>query len=147
MKKKSSKKQTLTLHSLIVALSFWGTAVRALLFSLLAAAVFVVALSETTTATAIDYEILVLIYVLGSFLLLDFGYVMIARAYRLRRAVDISMLLAADVILALLYIAPKVVVTSDLNARTDPLLFVIFVPLVILSLRMLLGILFGKLSR
>lgn len=147
MKKKSSKKQTLTFHSLIVALSFWGTAVRALLFSLLAAAVFVVALSETTTATAIDYEILVLIYVLGSFLLLDFGYVMIARAYRLRRAVDISMLLAADVILALLYIAPKVVVTSDLNARTDPLLFVIFVPLVILSLRMLLGILFGKLSR
>ena len=148
MTKKSSKNtQNLTLHSLIGALSFWGTAVRAMLFAFLAAAVFIVALSEAKTDTAVDGEVLVLIYVLGSFLLLDFGYVLIARAYTLQRGLDLLVLFAADVLLALLYIAPKLVVTSDITVRTHPLLFVVFIPIIVLGVRMLTGMLFGRRGR
>ena len=148
MTKKSTKKTpTLTLHSLIGALSFWGTAVRTMLFTFLAAAVFVVALTEASTDAAVDSEILVLIYVLGSFLLLDFGYVLVARASTLQRAIDLLALFAADILLALLYIAPKLVVTNDISVRTNPLLFVIFIPIIVLSLRMLVGMLFGRRGR
>ena len=146
-KKTTKQKQTLTLHSLIGALSFWGTAVRTLLFGFLALAVFIVALSEATTETGVDGEVVVLIYVLGSFLLLDFGYVLIARSYLLQRGLDLLALFVADIILALLYIAPKLVVNSDITVRTNPLLFVIFIPIVVLSLRMLVGMLFGRRQR
>ena len=146
-KKTTKQNQTLTLHSLIGALSFWGTAVRTLLFGFLALAVFIVALSEATTETGVDGEVVVLIYVLGSFLLLDFGYVLIARSYLLQRGLDLLALFVADIILALLYIAPKLVVNSDITVRTNPLLFVIFIPIVVLSLRMLVGMLFGRRQR
>lgn len=146
-KKPSKKTPPLTLHALIGALSFWGTAVRAMLFAFLAAAIFIVALSEATTDAAVDGEILVLIYVLASFLLLDFGYVMIARAYALQRALDLLVLFVADVVLALLYIAPKLVVSSDITVRTNPLLFVVFIPIIVLSVRMLVGMLFGRRGR
>ena len=148
MTKKSTKNtQPLTLHGLIGALSFWGTAVRTLLFAFLAAAVFVVALSEATTDAAVDREILLLIYVLGSFLLLDFGYVLVARAYALQRALDLLVLFLADILLAVLYIAPKLVVTTDITVRTNPLIFVIFIPIIVLSGRMLVGMLFGRRGR
>lgn len=147
MTTKKTQKQSLTLHGLLVALSFWGTAVRTLLFSFLAAAVFVVALTETTSVNAIDNEVMVLIYVLGSFLLLDFGYVMVARAYPLQRGLDILALLAADLLVTMLYIAPKVVVSSHVTLKTDPLIYVIFIPIVALSMRILLGMLFGGRQR
>jgi hypothetical protein len=142
-KKSSPTKQTLTLHGLLGALSFWGTATRALLFGFLAVVVFIVALSEATTNAQIDTEMMILIYVLGSFLLLDFGYVLIARAYPLQKAVDILALFLADIFLAVLYIAPKVVVNSEVNVSVDPLVYVFFIPLIALALRMLVGILFG----
>lgn len=147
MTKKISPKQPLTLHSLLVALSFWGTAVRTLLFCFLAAAVFVVALTEATSSNAVDNEVLTLIYVLSSFLLLDFGYVMVARAYVLQRGLDALALIFADLLLALLYIAPKVVVNPDITLKTNPLLYVIFIPIVAIGMRMLLGMLFGKRQR
>lgn len=142
-KKSSQKKPPLTLHRLLIALSFWGTATRALLFSFLAAAVFLVAITEASFAGGLDREVMVLIYVLGSFLLLDFGYVLIARAYPIQRAVDVLALVIADALLALLYIAPKLVVSSNVALTTDPLIYVLFIPLVTLTLRMLLGLLFG----
>jgi hypothetical protein len=148
MTKKSSKeKPTLTLHVLLGALSFWGTAARTLLFTFLATAVFLVALTEVTVANAVDNEILILIYVLGSFLLLDFGYVMVARAYRMQGVLDMLVLIGAELILALLYIAPKLVVSPETVVRVNPLLFVVFIPIIVLSLRMLLGMLFGKRGR
>ena len=147
MTTKKTQKQSLTLHGLLVALSFWGTAVRALLFSFLAAAVFIVALTETASASGIDNEVMTLIYVMGSFLLLDFGYVMIARAYPLQRGLDVLALLVADIILTLLYVAPKLVVSSDVSLSVDPLIYVIFIPIVALGMRMLLGILFGGRQR
>ena len=80
-------------------------------------------------------------------LLNGIGYVMIARAYTLQRALDLLVLFVADTLLALLYIAPKLIVTSDITVRTNPLLFVIFIPIIILSVRMLAGMLFGRRGR
>lgn len=145
LRKKTSSQ--LTLHELIIALSFWGTAVRTMLFGFLAGAVFLVALTEAVNVSAADSEVMILIYVLGSFLLLDFGYVLVARTYRLRRLLDVPVLALADSLLALLYIVPKVVVDSAVTVRTDPLLFVIFIPLVVLALRMLVGMLYGTRQR
>lgn len=105
------------------------------------------ALTEVTVANEVDNEILILIYVLGSFLLLDFGYVMVARAYRMQGVLDMLVLIGAELILALLYIAPKLVVSSETVVRVNPLLFVVFIPIIVLSLRMLLGMLFGKRGR
>lgn len=151
MKKKSPKnnpvKNPLTLHGLLISLSFWGTAVRAFLFSFLALAVFLVALTEATNQAGVDAEVMTLIYVLGSFLLLDFGYVLVSRAYPLRRLIDIPSIFVADIMVALLYIVPKVVVESGVGAKTHPLIYVFFIPLVVLGLRILLGMLFTPVKR
>jgi hypothetical protein len=147
MKKRKSQNQPLTLHNLLVALSFWGTSVRLLLFLFLAAAVFIAALSETSTAAAVDTEIMTLIYVIGSFLVLDFGYVTIARAYVLQKGLDMLALLVADSIVMLLYIVPNLVVSDELTRRHDPLTFIVFVPLIVLTMRTLLGMLYGTRSK
>lgn len=145
MKKKSPKRtRSLSLHSLLGALSFWGTATRGFLFSFIALVVFASALSEASTEVAIDTEIMAFVYVLGSFLLLDFGYVLIARAYRLGSGIDRLALYVADIFLAALYFIPNLVVNPHIRLTTDPLLFIVFVPVVVLSLRMLVGILFGS---
>lgn len=145
MKKTSTS--SLTLHGLLAAISFWGTAVRTLLFAFLAVTVFLVALSEAGSASAFDSEVMVLIYVVGSFLLLDFGYVTVARAYKLLPGLDVLVLAVAELLVAALYIAPRLVVNPEVTLRTDPLLFVIFVPLVVLSMRTLIGMLFGSRTR
>jgi hypothetical protein len=147
MTKKTTQKYPLTLHALLVALSFWGTAVRTLLFSFLAVAVFLVALTEAATPAAVDNEVMTFIYVIGSFLLLDFGYVMVARAYILQKGLDVLALLIADILLALLYIAPKIVVSPGVVLKTSPLLYVIFIPIIAIGMRILLGMLFGRKQR
>lgn len=145
MKKKSSKKtRSLSLHSLLGAVSFWGTAARGLLFSFVALAIFASALSEATSEAGIDTEIMTFVYVLGSFLLLDFGYVLISRTYRVGSVIDRLALYTADLFLAALYFIPNLVVSPQIRLTTDPLLFIVFIPIVVLSLRMLVGILFGS---
>jgi hypothetical protein len=146
-KKKPAQKPSLTLHSLLGALTFWGTATRALLFSFLGAVTFIIALSEATSYTAVDNEVMTLIYVLCSFVLLDFGYVLIVRSYLLPKALDVLALVVADAVVALLYIVPKIVVTSETTQGVNPLIYIIFIPIVVLSIRMLLGMLFGKRPR
>lgn len=143
MKKKSSK-PTLSLHSLLGALSFWGTASRGLLFGFVSLAVFAIALSEARNSIAVDIEIMTFAYVLGSFLLLDFGYVMVSKAYTVSTGIDRFALCVADLFIAALYFVPSLVVSSRISLTTDPLLFVVFVPVVVLTLRMLVGILFGS---
>lgn len=145
--KVSPKKNPLTLHGLLVSLSFWGTATRFLLFAFIATAVFVVALSEAFSSSAVDYQIMVFIYVLASFLLLDAGYVLVARRYALRRIIDIPALYLAELVIALLYVAPKMVVSRSIVLTYDPLVYALFVPIVVLGIRMLLGILFSTAAR
>lgn len=145
MKKKSQKRTTsLSLHELLGAVSFWGTATRAFLFSFVALAVFASALSEAASESAIDTEIMAFVYVIGSFVLLDFGYVLIARTYRLRTFIDRLALYVADIFLTAIYFIPNLVVNPQIHLTTDPLLFIVFIPIVVLSLRMLVGILFGS---
>ncbi len=146
MSKKKTSSQ-LSLHELICQMSFWGTSVRLLLFSFLAAVVFAFALSEASTSSAADSQIMQLIYVLGSFFILDFGYVMIARSYPLKRSVDMVFLATADVILALLYILPKSVVASTITTRENPLVYVFIIAIGVLSMRLLVGLLIGNPSR
>lgn len=140
----AKKKQSLTLHQLLSALSFWGTATRGMLFGFLAIMTYLVALTETTTSTGADNQFMILVYVLGSFLLLDVGYVMIARAYTLVSKLDVLALVVAESLLALLYIVPKLVISSSTQVLVDPLTYVFFIPLVALALRLLVGLLFGK---
>ncbi len=147
MKAKKVQQKPLTLHSLIIALSYWGSAVRTMLFGFIATAIFIVGLSETNSSVGLNTEAFKFIYVMASFLLLDVGFVAIARTYRLRRLFDIPMLIISESLLALLYIAPKIVVTSDLDVTVDPLIYVLFIPIVVLLIRMLLGFLFGYRQR
>lgn len=144
---KKSRKQPLTLHGLLGALSFWGTATRTMLFGVLWLAVAVVALSEATSAVWFDTEIMTAIYVLASYVLLDIGYVSIARAYPLMKQFDVLALIAAEVLLAALYIVPKVVVSQSVVLRADPLIFAFFVPVIVLSLRILVGLLVSPVRR
>lgn len=141
--RKPSPKPSLTLHHLLGALSFWGTATRALLFGFVALMVFAISLTEMTNASGVDGQTMILIYVFLSFVLLDFGYVMIARTYPMQRAFDMLALLSADIFLSLLYIVPSLVVNPGARVVVSPLTYVIFVPLVVLCIRMLLGFLFG----
>jgi hypothetical protein len=143
MTKKSSKKSSLTLHGLLGALSFWGTASRALLFSVIAMVGFSFALSETPNTQAGDNQILLLIAALACFIVLDFGYVLIARVYLLQGRLDSLVLLVADLLLASLYVIPRIVVDSSITLPADPLMYAFFMPIIVLSGRMLLGMLFS----
>ncbi len=140
----AKKKQSLTLHQLLSALSFWGTAARGMLFGFLSVMTFLIALSEVSTSAAADNQFMILVYVLSSFLLLDIGYVMIARVYKIKGGFDMLALGVAEVMLGLLYIVPKVVVNPDTKLVVDPLTYVLFVPLIVLALRLLVGLLYGK---
>lgn len=143
MAKKKTKKSPLTLHGLLVALSYWGTATRLFLAAFVSLAVFAIALSETGGAvSAVSGEVITLIYVLGSILLLDFGYVMIARVLPLRRALDVLSLIVADFALLMLYAVPKVAVVPGV-APVNPLGVAILLVLLALALRLLAGFLFS----
>lgn len=115
-----------------------------MLFGFLSVMTFLIALSEVSTSAAADNQFMILVYVLSSFLLLDIGYVMIARVYKIKGGFDMLALGVAEVMLGLLYIVPKVVVNPDTKLVVDPLTYVLFVPLIVLALRLLVGLLYGK---
>ena len=140
---KKKTKTTLTLHSLLVALSYWGTAVRTLLAAFVAVVVFAIALSETNgSASAVSAEAIVLIYALGSMFLLDAGYVIASRALPLRRALDATSLVIADLTVLCFYAVPKITVSSTLPL-TNPVGIVLLFAVLVLALRLLLGFLFS----
>lgn len=143
MAKKKTKKSPLTLHGLLAAISYWGTASRLFLAAFVAVAVFAIALTETNgSASAISAEVIILIYALASILLLDSGYVVIARAMPLRRVLDVASLLVADLVLLGLYVAPKVTV-METTSPVNPVGIVLLLAILALALRLLLGFLFG----
>lgn len=141
---KKKTKTPLTLHGLLVALSYWGTATRLLLAAFVSAVVFLVALSETSgTAYAVSAEVIVLIYALGSMLLLDAGYVISARALPLRRTLDVMSLIGADLVILCFYTVPKVTVSTAVTL-TNPVSVVLLFAVLVLAVRLLLGFLFSK---
>lgn len=139
----AKKKAPLTLHSLLVALSYWGTSVRLFLVAFVSLAVFVIALSETDGSTgAVTGEIITLIYVLGSILLLDLGYVIIARGLPLQRVLDVMSLVVVDLGLLAIYAGPKLVVTTAVTL-VNPVGIVMLIAILVLALRLLMGFLFS----
>ncbi len=139
----AKKKSPLTLHGLLVALSYWGTSVRLFIVTFVTCAVFAIALSETSgRPSAVSGEVITLIYLLASVFVLDFGYVMAARALPMQRALDVMSLVAADLILLGLYVVPKVTVTTTVNL-VNPVGIVILIAILVLALRLLVGFLFS----
>jgi hypothetical protein len=147
----TTKKQTpphLLLHNLIVALSYWGSATRVLLISFLALAIITLRILEAQTSTSVPFteslltEGQLFVYTIGSFLILDIGYVIIARAYGFAKLYDIIALLALETILAVAYFLPYLAVVSEKFASVTQWIFLAV--LFILSVRLLVGILYGK---
>ena len=139
----AKKKAPLTLHSLLVALSYWGTSVRLFLVAFVSLAVFVIELSETDGSTgAVTGEIITLIYVLGSILLLDLGYVIIARGLPLQRVLDVMSLVVVDLGLLAISAGPKRVVTTAVTL-VNPVGIVMLIAILVLALRLLMGFLFS----
>lgn len=142
MAKKTIKQPRLTLHQLLVALSFWGSAARLLLVGFLVMVIF--ALRITNLDTTITWEAQVVIYVLGSFALLDIGYVMLARAFPLKKRLDVFCLLVLETLLAATYILPHLISVSALSWFSNWLVLIV---LLTLAIRGLLGLLFSTKKR
>lgn len=139
---KSSGNSQLTLHQLLGALSFWGSATRLLLISFFVISIF--ALKLAYLDTNITWEVQVGIYVLGSFALLDISYVMLARAFPLRRTADTWCLLSVEIFLVAAYVLPYLIAVRGLSWFINWLLLVV---LFVISVRGLLGILFSTKKR
>lgn len=136
----ANKKNTtprLTLHQLLGALSFWGASTRLMLIGFIVLIIFALKLLYLTAGA--DWEIKVIIYVLGSFALLDIGYVMLARAFPSRRRLDILSLLLAETLLLAGYVLPNLVNLPRLSWIAN---WAVLIVLLVLGIRALLGLLF-----
>lgn len=136
-KSKSRSTPRLTLHNLIVALSFWGSSVRLLLVAFLVAALFILRLFYLETTVV--WESQVAIYIVGSFALLDIGYVLLARALPLKQRSDAVCLLVLETVLAATYVLPNIVYAPGLGWFAN---WTFLIVLLVLSVRGLLGLLF-----
>lgn len=134
-----TKQPRLTLHNLLGAVSFWGTSVRLLLIAFLAIAVL--AAHVIDASGNYEAELRAFIYIIGSFALLDAGYVMIARSMPLKKGADMTVLLLVEAAIGLSYVVPNFAFVPGLSwvAR-----WAILIALFILSVRALLGLLFAN---
>jgi hypothetical protein len=82
------------------------------------------------------------VYAIGSFLILEVGYLTIARAYPIQRLADQTVLLASDAILALCYFLPYFILVPAWFVTVSRFLFVAV--LLVLGLRLLIGLLYPK---
>lgn len=144
MTENKQKKTTpkLTVHGLLGALSYWGTAARFLLVSVIIVFAFLLNISGGSSTSYIDTEIILLVYGLATLVILDGGYVTAARALPLSPVVDRWVVMMSDLALAALFVAPSLIISgADGNRiRVVSLLGV----LLVVSMRLLLGLLFSK---
>ncbi len=134
----------LLLHKLIGALSYYGTSVRTILFGFVLAIAVVLGVTSGGLSAGASFENYV--YIVGSFLLLDAGYVTIARALPIStESIDQVLFLAMLVILALLIIFPYFATAPAglLITAKESFLFALFA----LTLRMVLGFFVGHRAR
>lgn len=149
VQKKISKKSTsrpLTAHGLLGALSYWGTAARVLLVGLFVVFAYVLNVSMGSGDWRyVDGETMVMVYGLTVLVILDAGYVMIARALRLDERIDRWLVLLCGLGVASLFVIPSFVSLGQYSMRLR--IVSIIAVLLILAVRMLLGLLFGKRNR
>jgi len=142
MAQKKNNQPRLTLHQLLIALSFWGSSVRILLVGFLALAVLLSRL--LAGETDIDVESFAFIYFVGSVALLDIGYVMLARTMKLRPKFDALVLLVIELAITAAYIIPAFAYVPVFSKMA---VWTILVVLLTLGIRTLLGLLYGRTSR
>jgi|GEM_PF-1441587 len=141
-KKQKNSTSKLTVHGLLGSVSYWGTAARFLLVSVLIIFAFLANLSGDSASSYIDTEIIFLVFGLATLILLDGGYVTAARALPLNPVVDRWVVMMSDLALAALFVVPSLIIMgSDGNKiRVISLIGA----LLVMSIRMLVGLLFAK---
>lgn len=143
-KKPAAKKQLkpLTVHGLLGSLSYWGTAARMVLMAVLLGCAYLLNISVQTTWQAVDLETMMLIYGLGTIVVLDAGYVMAARALKLNAVFDRWVVMMSGLLIAAFFVIPSLFLV-DVNALRLRVLSLIFA-LLIVSIRILLGFILAK---
>lgn len=132
----------LTVHGLLGSISYWGTFARFLLVGTLIVFAFFLNLSGDSTTSYVDTEALFLIYGLSTLLLLDLGYVTAARGLPLSKVADRWTVMLADVALAAFFVVPSIVQIGTDGNRVRVISLI--AALLVVSLRILLGLLFAK---
>ncbi len=135
----------LTAHGLLGSISYWGTAARLLLVNILVVTAFVINISAYSTWEFMTTETFFLIYGLATLLLLDLGYVIVARSLKLGHVFDRWVVMMSDLVIAGFFVAPSFLSSSaDGNKLRVMSLIVV---LLVLAVRILLGLLFAKRKR
>lgn len=148
MKKKistRSKKEPLTLHGLLGALSYWGTTARFLLVSMLVLIAFVLNISfiDVSSPYYVVSETQVLVYALAILMLTDLLYVMVARSKPLDPKLDRWVVIIADIVIASCFIVPSFVSVAAVHSTGMRVLSPV-VALLVVGIRILLGLLYSK---
>lgn len=138
----TSQPPHLLLHSLLGALSYWGTSVRILLIGFVLLIANIITVLNSIDPVSFTTYAVQFIYVMGSLLLLDAGYVTIARALPIStetvdKVLFLGIMAALGFVVVLPYFAavPQSVMVS--------VKWVFIVTLFVLALRLVLGMFFG----
>jgi|JI10StandDraft_1071094.scaffolds.fasta_scaffold429389_2 hypothetical protein len=138
----SSKPPHLLLHTLLGELSYWGTSVRILLIGFVLFVANLVTVLNTVDTVSITSYGAQFIYVMGSLLLLDAGYVTIARALPIStEMVDRVLFLGFMAALGFVVVLPHFAVVPQSIMVSVKWVFI--VTLFVLALRLVLGLFFG----
>ncbi len=139
---KTSQPPHLLLHNLVVAFSYWGTTVRILLIGFVLFLANLLTVLNSEASVDISAYAAQFVYVVGSLLLLDAGYVTIARALPISTEnVDRVVFLLFLTLLALMVVLPYfALVPASVMVSVK---WVFLVSLFVLALRTVLGLFFG----
>lgn len=141
--KKQNKTTTkLTAHGLLGSVSYWGTAARFLLVSVIIVFAFFMNLSGDSSTNYVDTEILFLVFGLATLVLLDGGYVTAARALPLSPVIDRWVVMMSDLALAAFFVVPSLIIMGSSGNKIRVISFI--GALLVMSIRMLVGLLFAK---
>lgn len=143
--KKAIKNPHLTVNGLLGAISYWGSAARLIILTILILFAFLLNISEAATASHFDMEIILLIYGLATVFVLDVGYVMAARALPLNKRFDRWVVSLSGLIVAGFFIVPSLIIVSTYSLRMRALC--ILVALLVVSVRILLGLILSTRKR
>ncbi|MEO5690873.1 MAG: hypothetical protein ABIQ64_01670 [Candidatus Saccharimonadales bacterium] len=132
----------LLLHDLITSLSYWGTAVRILLIGFVLFIANILTIIGVDSSGAVQSLAAQYIYFMGSLLLLDAGYVTIARSLPMAdQTADKWLFLLFIAVLASMIVVPFFAAVP--NMVLVSVQWVFLVSLFVLALRLVLGLILG----
>lgn len=132
----------LSLHKLIVTFSYWGTTVRMMLVGFILLIAVALNALDVSSAVTLSQHAAQFVYILGSLLLLDAGYVTIARSMPLAMGSTdrISFLLLISVFSFAIVLPYFIAVPQGVLMSVK---WVFLVSLFVLALRLVLGFFLG----